>query len=164
MPKPVPNLCTACVQAWAQLVHWSYCLATFCTLELLLGHSLYTTLVLLGHSSCISCVTSLDTACTPEGYCLGTFGTLYRATPCAQLAHYYATGLSITCSCALLYNRIQSVTVNGQQQNNYHKNKVGQAAFLVKEPVTVQSLWIHGLDLVSRSIWKTKFEQNMNVT
>ena len=24
------------------------------------------------------CITSLDTACILEGYCLGTFGTLYR--------------------------------------------------------------------------------------
>ena len=22
VPKPVPNLCTACVQAWTLLVHW----------------------------------------------------------------------------------------------------------------------------------------------
>ena len=50
MPKPVPNLCMSCVQAWTLLVHWSYCLDTPCTLELLLGHSLYTTQVLLGHS------------------------------------------------------------------------------------------------------------------
>ena len=40
----------SCVQAWTFLVHWSYCLDTPCTLELLLGHSLYTTQVLLGHS------------------------------------------------------------------------------------------------------------------
>ena len=40
----------SCVQAWTLLAHWSYCLDTPCTLELLLGHSLYTTQVLLGHS------------------------------------------------------------------------------------------------------------------
>ena len=50
VPKPVSNLCMSCVQAWTLLVHWSYCLDTPCTLELLLGHSLYTTQVLLGHS------------------------------------------------------------------------------------------------------------------
>ena len=72
MPKPVPNLCMSCVQAWALLVHWSYCLDTPCTLhrycldtpctlyrycldtpctlELLLEYSLYTTQVLLEHS------------------------------------------------------------------------------------------------------------------
>ena len=50
VPKPVPNLCMSCVQAWTLLVHWSYCLDTPCTLELLLGHSLYTTQVLLGHT------------------------------------------------------------------------------------------------------------------
>ena len=33
VPKPVPNLCTACVQAWTRLVHWSYCLTTPCTLH-----------------------------------------------------------------------------------------------------------------------------------
>ena len=33
VPKPVPNLCTACAQAWTLLVHWSYCLVTPCTLE-----------------------------------------------------------------------------------------------------------------------------------
>ena len=27
------QLCTACVQAWTFLAHWSYCLATPCTLE-----------------------------------------------------------------------------------------------------------------------------------
>ena len=42
--------CMSCVQAWTLLAHWSYCLDTPCTLELLLGHSLYTTQVLLGHS------------------------------------------------------------------------------------------------------------------
>ena len=50
VPKPVSNLCTACVQAWTLLVHWSYCLDTPCTLELLLGHSLHTSELLLGHA------------------------------------------------------------------------------------------------------------------
>ena len=50
LSKPVLNLCMSCVQAWTLLVHWSYCLDTPCTLELLLGHSLYTTQVLLGYS------------------------------------------------------------------------------------------------------------------
>ena len=34
MPKAVSNLCTACVQTWILLVHWSYCLAIPHTLEL----------------------------------------------------------------------------------------------------------------------------------
>ena len=89
-----PSQCPICAQhvyklghdlytratAWPLLVHWSYCLDTPCTLELLLGHSLYTALVLLGHSLCRSCATSLGTACILEVYCLGTLGTLYRAT------------------------------------------------------------------------------------
>ena len=37
VPKPVSNLCTTCVQAWTLLVHWSYCLATSCTLEVHTG-------------------------------------------------------------------------------------------------------------------------------
>ena len=36
--------------AWIRLVHWSYCLDTPCTLELLLGHSLHTSELLLGHT------------------------------------------------------------------------------------------------------------------
>ena len=66
VPKPVPNLCMSCVQAWALLVHWSYCLDTPCTL---LGHSLYTTQVLLGHS--------LYTAQVPLGYSLRTTQVVY---------------------------------------------------------------------------------------
>ena len=72
VPKPVPNLCISCVQAWTLLVHWSYCLDTPCTLELLLGHSLYTTQVLLGHflytraTAWALLVHYLDTPCTLE--------------------------------------------------------------------------------------------------
>ena len=78
VPKPVPNLCMSCVQAWALLVHWSSCLDTSCTLELLLGHSLYTTQVLLGHSLCTRATAwalhryCLGTPCALYGYCLGT--------------------------------------------------------------------------------------------
>ena len=96
-PKPVPNLCMSCVQAWTLLVHWSYCLDTPCTLELLLGHSLYTTQVPFGHflytratawaflvhyigTAWILLVhiqyNDLGTLSTLQGYCFSTPGTL----------------------------------------------------------------------------------------
>ena len=78
VPKPVPNLCMSCVQAWALLVHWSYCLDTPCTLELLLGHSLYTTQVLLGHS--------LYTKATAWAFLVHYTGTAW-----ILLAHYTGT-------------------------------------------------------------------------
>ena len=77
MPKPVPNLCMSCV-AWALLVHWSYCLDTPCTLELLLGHSLYATQVLLGHS--------LYTRATAWAFLVHYTGTAW-----ILLAHYTGT-------------------------------------------------------------------------
>ena len=97
VPKPVPNLCMSCVQAWILLAHWSYCLGTSCTLhrycldtpctlELLLGHSLYTTQVLLGYSLCTTQVLL--------GYSLCTFSITiwallvhYRGTVSVLLAH-----------------------------------------------------------------------------
>jgi len=62
--KPVPNLCTPCVL----LVHWSYCLATPCRLELQLAWALLvyytvTAWVLLVHI----CITSLGTFCVLNG-------------------------------------------------------------------------------------------------
>ena len=77
VPKPVPNLCMSCVQAWTLLVHWSYCLDTPCTLELL-GHSFYTTQVLLGHS--------LYTRATAWAFLVHYTGTTW-----ILLAHYTGT-------------------------------------------------------------------------
>ena len=128
-----PSQCPIYAQHVYKLGHTLYTRATAWPL-LVLGHSLYTTLVLLGHCLCMSCTASLGTVCILEGYCLGTFGTLYRATcldtSCAQLAHYFSTSLSTTCSCALLYYRIQNVMVNRQQQNNNYKTQ--STAYLVK--------------------------------
>ena len=89
MPKPVPNLCMFCVQAWKLFVHWSYCLDTSCILELLLGHSSYTTQVLLGHS--------LYTRATAWAFLVhhtGAAWTLlahYTGTAWILLAHYTGT-------------------------------------------------------------------------
>ena len=91
VPKPVSNLCMSCVQAWTLLVHWSYCLDTPCTLELLLGHSLYTgatAWTLLVHWSYC-----LDTPCTLE---LLLEHSLYtRATAWALLVHYTGTAWTL---------------------------------------------------------------------
>ena len=87
MPKPVPNLCMSCVQAWELLVHWSYCLHTPCTLELLLGHSLYATQVLLGHSLYTRAIYCLGIPCTLHRYFLDTPCALHRYTTWVLLVH-----------------------------------------------------------------------------
>ena len=85
--------CSNCYSSTAYVYKLGHTLYTGATAWPLLVHYTGTAWPLLVHA----CITSLDTACILEGYCLGTFGTLYRATACAQLAHYFTTGLSITC-------------------------------------------------------------------
>ena len=103
VPKPVSNLHMSCVQAWTLLVHWSYCLDTPYTLELLLGHSLYTGATawtfLVHWSYCLGTPCTLhryclDTPCTLElllGHSLYTIHRYCLDTPCAPHSYYLGT-------------------------------------------------------------------------
>ena len=109
--KPLPNLCMSCVQAWALLVHWNYCLSTSCTLScILLGHSLYTTQVLLGYSLCTFSITicallvhQRDTVSVLPAACLGTYSL---PTNFHQLVHHLYTIPKVVHLCLIIQNVI----------------------------------------------------------